>query len=200
MALVTVPNASGLILLGLTPIVPQQVNRSEWTSRTQVVGMPGAETWAIRAALAPMASEADERPWRAFLFSLRGRQNHFHYPLACQQHVGGKPLVNAASSSGYSLPLDGMTPSVTILPAGSFLTVPLPSGHRRTVMLEADLVTNGAGQATAQFNFALGEVPADNAEVESLNPYIPVRSADGGIGLTYDNAVSGAALNLEESL
>lgn len=200
MALLTIPDPAALILLSLTPVVPDQANKSIWSSRTQVVGMPGAETWALKAAIEPLATEDEERPWRAFLFGMKGRQNTFNYPLSCQSHVGSKPKVNAALSTGYTLPLDGMTVSATILKAGSFITVPLPSGHKRLVMLMADLVTNGSGQATAQLNFALGEVPADNAEVETLQPYVPVRSVGGGIGLGWENAVSGASFDLEEAL
>ncbi len=200
MALLSIPDPDALILLSLEPRVPDQANRSIWTSRTQIVGIPGAETWGIKAAIEPIATEDDEAPWRAFLFGLNGRQNTFNFPLPCQYHVGSKPRVNGATEAGYTLPLDGMTPSTTILRAGKYLSVPLPSGHVRTVMLMADLVTNGSGQATAQLNFALGEVPTDNQEVESGAPYIPVRSANGGIALSWDNAVSGASFDLDEAL
>lgn len=200
MAVLEIPDRDALIILSIDAVVPDQLNRSIWSSRSQVVGLPGAEYWTARAAIEPLATENDERPWRAFLFGLRGRQNIFHLPAACQSHVGSKPKVNAALSTGYTLPLDGMTVSTTILKAGSFITVPLPSGHKRLVMLMADLVTNGSGQATAQLNFALGEVPADNAEVETLQPYVPVRSVGGGIGLGWENAVSGASFDLEEAL
>lgn len=199
MALLTPPDPDGLILLGLDPIVPDQANRSVWSGRTQVVGLPGAETWAIRAALDPMVTEDQERPWRAFLFNFRGRQNIFHYPLPCQQHPGAKPRVNGVATAGYSLSLDGMAPSTTILEAGHYMTVPLPSGHKRMVMLVNDLATNASGQAIAYFNFALGEPPADNVEVETKAPFVPVRSVES-TGLSWDNAVSGATLRLEEAL
>lgn len=200
MALLEIPDRDALILLSLDPVVPDQLNRSIWTSRAQVVGLPGAEYWTARAAIEPLATENEERPWRAFVFNLRGRQNHFHLPIARQKHVGGKPLVNAATLPGYSLPLDGMQPSTIILRAGHFLTVPLPSGHYRTVMLSEDLITNSSGQATAQLNFALGEVPANNAAVETAEPFVSVRSADGATGMSWDNAVSGASFDLVEAL
>lgn len=200
MALLEIPDTDALILLSLNPVVPDQLNRSIWTSRSQVVGLPGAEYWTARVALEPMTTEDEERPWRAFVFGLRGRQNHFHLPIACQRHVGGKPLVNAATLSGYTLPLDGMQPSTRILKAGDFITVPLPSGHYRTVMLTADLITNSSGEATAQLNFALNEVPANNAIVETAKPFISVRSAGGENGMSWENAVSGAALDLVEAL
>jgi hypothetical protein len=200
MALLTVPDTEALILNSLTLDVPDQMNRSIWTRRRKIVGLPGAEMWMASFSLAPMATEDDERPWRAFLFNLRGRQNYFHYPMPRQRHVGGKPLVNAATGSGYELPLDGMEPSTRILSAGHYMTVPLPSGHQRLVMLAADLITNSSGQATAQLNIELTEVPADNAVVETANPFIPVCNAEPRVTINWDNAVAGAGFNLEEAL
>lgn len=200
MALLTVPDTEALILNSLTLDVPDQQNRSIWTRRRKIVGLPGAEMWMASFSLEPLATESDERPWRAFLFSLRGRQNHFNYPLPKQRHVGGKPLVNAASASGYELPLDGMQPSTRILSAGHYMTVPLPSGHNRLVMLASDLVTNSSGQATAQLNIELGEIPANNAVVETGEPFIPVCNADPRVTISWENAVAGIGFNLEEAL
>lgn len=200
MALLTPPDPNELVMLGLDLDVPDQMNRSVWSRRGQVVGLPGAEMWMARAAIGPLATEIEERPWRAFVFNMRGRQNHFHFPLCKQTHAGSRPLVNAAVSAGYSLPLDGMAPSTTILTAGQYMTVPLPSGHNRLVMLTADLATNGAGAAIAYFNVALGEVPANNAVVETIDPFIPVRNTSGRASMSWDNAVSGASFDLEEAL
>lgn len=202
MALLTVPDTEALILTSIRPDVPDQLNRSIWSRKGKVIGMPGAEVWRLSAVIGPLATEVEERPWRAFLHGLRGHQNHFHYPVACQRHVGPMPLVNAASEAGYSLPLDGMQPSTRVLSAGQYLTVPLPSGHKRLVMLMADLVTNGSGQATAQLNLALGEIPSNNAQIETASPYIPVISTDGNPELSYDpqSATSSASLGLEEHL
>lgn len=200
MALLVPPDTEALILNDLTLDVPDQQNRSIWTRRRQVVGLPGAEMWFANFSLEPMATEDEERPWRAFLFSLRGRQNIFHYPLPAQSHVGGKPKVNAASSAGYTLPLDGMQPSTRILSAGHWMTVPLPSGHQRLVMLAADLITDASGEATAQLNIELGEIPADDATVETANPFIPVCNADPRVTISWENAVAGAGFSLEEAL
>lgn len=200
MALLELPDTEALTLASITPDVPDQLNRSIWSRKGKVVGLPGAEVWRLAATVGPIATEMEERPWRAFLHGLKGRQNHFHYPVACQRHVGPMPLVNAASSAGYSLPLDGMQSSTRILSAGQYLTVPLPSGHFRLVMLMADLITNSSGEATASLNIALGEIPADNAAVETAYPYVPVICTDGNPSLVYDEAVSSASLSLEEHM
>lgn len=200
MALITLPNIDDIELRGITPDVPDQLNRSIWSRKGKVVGLPGAEVWRASVSVGPFATEIEERPWRAFLHGLRGRQNHFHLPVACQRHYGPKPLVNSASAAGYLLPLDGMAVSTRILEAGQYLTVPLPSGHKRLVMLMADLITNGSGEATAQLNLALGEIPANNAEVETAYPFVPVICTDGNPELSYDQGVSSASLSLEEHM
>ena len=200
MALISIPDPEALILLALDDAIPDQLNRSPWTSRSQVVGLPGAEMWFIRAAIEPIATELEERPWRAFAFALKGRQNIFHYPIARQKHIGGKPLVDTGATDGYTLPLKGMAASTRILSAGQYLTVPLPSGHHRLVALTADLFTDAAGKGVAQLNFELGEVPALDTVVESANPFVPVRNSQSRGGFTYENAVSGRAFDLEEAL
>lgn len=200
MALIPVPNPDKLITVAIDVLVPDQMNRSQWTSRSQVVGLPGAESWAIASEIEPIATEKEERAWRAFIFNMRGRQNHFHYPLCYQSHIGPRPVVRTGASNGYSLPLGGMSPSTMILEAGQYLTVPLPSGHFRTVMLTADLVANDSGQGTAQLNVALGETPIVNQTVETANPFIPVRNVDPRVSLSYGGGVSSAQLSLEETL
>ncbi len=200
MALLEIPDPDALILLGIEDFVPAQSNRSVWTSRTQGVGMPGAEMWFLRAAIEPIATEDEESPWRAFLFGLRGILNTFNYPIACQRHVGGRPLVDTGATDGYMLPLKGMQPSTRILKAGKYMTVPLPSGHKRLVNLTADLIADADGKGTATFNFALNEIPSVDTVVETGNPYLPVRKSETRGGFSYENAVAGASFALEEAL
>lgn len=199
MSEVAVPDYDDLILSGLDLSAPAQVNRSVWTGSRKVVGLPGAEVWRGKAAIDGQATEEAERPWRAFLWSLGGPENWFRWPLPCNQHIGPKPLVHAASEDGYTLPLDGMQPSTTILFAGQFMTVPLPSGRYRAVCLTEDLVTNGSGQATATFRPALTEVPADNAEVETARPFVPMSPVSPTQGFAMDSGVSAASFDVEEA-
>lgn len=202
MALLEIPDPEALILTGIRPDVPDQLNRSIWSRKGKIIGLPGAEVWILSAIVGPLATEMEERPWRAFLHGLRGRQDHFNYVVACQRHAGAMPLVNSAADAGYTLPLDGMEPNTRILQAGQYLTVPLPSGHKRLLMLKADLITNGSGEATAILNLALGEVPTNNAQVETAFPYVPVICTNGNPELVYDpqNATSSASLALEEHM
>lgn len=197
---ILVPDYDGLTIDNLDPRVPAQVNRSGWTGRRKVVGLPGAETWMVSLTIDPLSTEVEERPWRAFLFSLRGQENWFKLPVACQRHIGPMPVVGAGATDGYNLPLAGMHPSTRILSAGQWLTVPLPSGHARLVNLLADLITDASGNATAVCNFALNEAPTAGVTVESARPYCPVASATPGIGLSWSGGVGGKTFDVEEAM
>ncbi|MGL4640530.1 MAG: hypothetical protein ACRCVX_12480 [Shewanella sp.] len=171
MAEVQVPEQDLLVDKAWDIDVPAQLNRSEWTSRSKVTGLPGAETWSFSCKVRYRSSRALQRPWDAFFLALKGIENKFRIVRACQRHVGPMPLVAAGAGDGYALPLKGMTPQTTILEAGQFMAVPLPSGHVRLVGLTADLFTDAVGNATAQFAPALGEIPALNTVVETAHPY-----------------------------
>lgn len=199
MSEVLVPDYDGLTVLSLDFDEPAQVNRSAWTGARRVVGLPGASLWTGQIELGPFATEEEEQPWRAFLSKLRGQQNWFKVYLPCQTHIGPAPTVAAGATNGYSLPLAGLNPSTLILRAGQHMTVPLPSGHNRAVRLEVDLISDASGNTTAQFAPALNEVPTLGASVETARPFVPVASAKPRIGLSYDQGVSGTALEVEET-
>lgn len=200
MSEVTVPSPGDLLLDRLELSSPTQVNRSTWTGRRKVIGLPGVERWQGAVSIADIATETEERQWRAFLFALKGPANWFRLPLPCNQHPGGRPTVAAGTTNGYTLPLAGMAANTTILRAGQFMTVPLPSGHFRAVCLKADLVSNGSGTGTASFEPALNETPTLGATVETLNPFIPMAPVEPVLGLSMSQGVSGTSLDVEESL
>lgn len=200
MTVLTLPDSDALILLDSECTVPQQVTRSIWTNRRKVVGEPGAEVWRFKLAIEPLATELEERPWRAFLFGLRGQANTFNLPMGMQRHIGPRPTVDSGASDGYSLPLTGMTASTRILAAGQWMTVPLPSGHNRLVMLAADLETDSSGEAVAQLTVALNETPTGGATVETGEPYCPVALSQSSASLSYTDAVAGIAFDVEEAL
>lgn len=200
MSEIAIPAPDDLLLDGLTLYAPAQVNRSQWTGRRKVVGLAGAEIWRGKATIDLICTEEDERPWRAFLFGLRGPVNWFRWNLPCQRHIGPRPTVAAGASNGYTLPLAGMQANATILRAGQFMTVPLPSGHKRTVCLTADLRASATGTATATFEPALNETPALSAVVETADPYIPMSPVEATQGLDSADGVSGASFDVEEAM
>lgn len=200
MSEIIIPNADDLLLDGLRLRSPAQVNRSVWTGRRKVIGLAGTEVWTGQASIDLLTTEEEERPWRAFVFSLRGPVNWFRWPLPCHSHIGPKPTVDAGATDGYTLPLTGMQPNARILRAGQFMTVPLPSGHGRAVCLSADLRADASGDAVAQFEPALNEVPTEGVTVETTDPYIPMSLVAPEQGFTLSNGVSGTSFDVEEAL
>lgn len=199
MTLITVPDNSNLIIQSIDHDAPAQVNRSPWTGKRKVSGLPGGEIWYATATVEDIATEEEERQWRAFLMQLRGQQNTFNLLVGCQSHLGSKPQVRSGANSGYTVPLDGMQASTTILLAGQHMTIPLPNGHNRLVQLTADLTANASGEAVASFGPALNQTPAENATVETQEPFLPVAQTNSRNGLSYSQGVSGFPLDLEEA-
>lgn len=198
MAEITVPDYDELQVIELDYDEPAQINRSVWTGARKSIGLPGGGIWTGQVAVENIATEAEERRWRAFLAGLKGVQNWFKVYLPCQSHIGPAPTVDTGAGNGYTLPLTGMAASTRILQAGQHMTVPLPSGHKRAVRLTADLVTDASGEAVAEFAPALNEVPTLGATVETANPYVPVTSSSPRNPMPQSNGISGFAMDVEE--
>ena len=198
MTQIIVPDNDNLLLDGPYLDSPSVENVSAWTGARKVVGGPGAEVWHGRVTIGALATEQEERQWRAFLFALYGRMNWFKVLLPCAVHSGNRPTVAAGATNAYTLALSGMTPSTTILTAGQWMTVPLPSGRFRAVCLLNNLTSDGGGNATAHFAPALTETPTAGATVETKNPFIPFASAENRLGFSLADGVSGTSFDVRE--
>lgn len=153
-------------------IEPAQVNRSAWTGRRKVIGLPGAARWTATVDMQPVVGEANMLRWRGWIASLRGSINTF--PLRAverQQTTATNPYVGNGANANTTLPLTNLPVSTTVLKAGQFMTVSLPTGHKRLVCLTSDLVSNSLGNAIAAFAPELGEAPFEGAMVEIQYPY-----------------------------
>lgn len=199
MSEVIVPNHDDLLKRSLRLYSPWQDNPSAWTGNSKTVGQPGIEKWLGSVAIGDIATELEEREWRAFLWQLSDPANWFKWLLPCQSHDGDKPVVGSSPGNGYTLPLAGLTPNASILTAGQYLVVPLPSGKYRTLGLTAALNSDGSGNATAQFKPALSETPTIGVTVETLDPFIAMRPAVDTLGLDTDQGVSGASFDVREN-
>lgn len=200
MSEIAIPSPGDLLLDSLSLYSPAQVNRSQWTGRRKVVALAGAELWRGNATIDLIATEDEERPWRAFLFGLEGPVNWFRWLLPCNKHIGGRPTVASGATAGYTLPLSGMQPGTRILRKGQFMTVPLPSGHSRAVCLTLDLIADGSGDATAAFRPALNETPTLGVTVETADPFIPMSPVEPTQGLDSADGISGASFDVEEAM
>lgn len=197
---IIVPDYEAIHFDGLALNTPSQANRSAWTGRRKVLALPGAERWRGQVSIQDIATESEERDWRSFLAKLIGPQNWFKWLLPCHQHIGPKPVVAAGAAAGNSLVLEGIEPNARILHAGQYMTVPLPSGHYRAVVLVDDLRADATGVATASFYPALNEIPTAGAEVETTDPFVPMSPTTGVLGLSLNEGVSGTSFEVEEAL
>lgn len=177
-----------------------QVNRSAWTGRRRITALPGVERWLANCQTEPIATEIEERAWRAFLVGARGPVNKFRIRVACSQTSAATPTITSSGAPTNTLGLSGLPASQTILRAGQYLTVPLTSGHHRLVMLTADLVSNGAGQATAVFLPRLGGAVAAGTTVEITNPYLMAAMVSSRQGWTTENGLTQFTVDAEEAL
>lgn len=197
---ILVPDRKAITLDDYSLAVPSQVNRSQWSGTSKVVGLAGAEVWTAKITIDGLATEASEWPWRAFMLALRGQQNWFRLRMTCQGHIGPMPKVAPGAGDGYTLPLTGMAPSTTILKAGQWMTVPVAVDSYRLVALTSDLITDASGNAVAQIEPALRIAPVAGTPVETANPFMQVRKSDSSAGFSYSDAVAGRSLDLEEAL
>lgn len=171
---------------------PAQVNRSGWTGTRKVIGLPGAALWSAKGTFVPILGADAADPWIAFFIGLRGQANCF--PLIAverRQTSIANPVVDAGANAGKTLPLAGLPPYATVLGSGMRMSVPLPNGHVRLVVLQAPLVANAVGKAVAVFLPELSLVPTAGATVEIREPYSlvsqtnPESGWDVGAGQLY---------------
>lgn len=166
---------------------PAQVNRSAWTGRSKVIGLPGIATWQMEATFVAQIGVAQGRPWRAFFMALRGQLNMFRVRgVEAVQTAAANAAVRSGGDADTTLPLEGLPANATVLRAGDLMTVTLPSGHERMVCLIAPLVSNGQGQGTATFAPELGEVPIAGSTVEIREPWSLMRLSSEPPGWDVD--------------
>jgi hypothetical protein len=177
-----------------------QVNRSAWTGRRRTTQLPGAERWFATAQTDALATELDERPWRAFMVAAGAAPNKFRLPVACSQTDATGAAVQTATDGGNTLPLTGLPLTETVLEAGQYMTVVLASGHHRLVMLIAPLVSNGAGNATATFLPGLAGVASLGAAVELADPYLMAAFLSSKQGWTTEDGKTQFTIEAEEAL
>lgn len=145
-----------------TLAIPQQKNRSEFTSRTQTIGLPGAEEWRAMAVCLPAASESEARAWRAFLLACRGSENTFHLPaLAAPQRLGAQPTVTAAVIGNRAVTVS----SAAGIELGMFATVVQADGHHRLVGVV------GIDGTNVHFEPYLSAAPLTGQVLEINEPY-----------------------------
>lgn len=164
----------------LRPVPVQQVNRSAYTRRRQIIDDPWHVYWRLDdAEHVPIQGLANIQPWYAWRAKLNGQANYFRFPaVEGGQHSGSVVATVKSSSGSTNLVIDNLPASVTYLPAGARLTVILDDGHEQLIELKAALTTNGSGEATASFWPPLRGAPEVDSVVETKNPWVVLSLAD----------------------
>ncbi|MFS0736929.1 hypothetical protein ABC347_07755 [Sphingomonas sp. 1P06PA] len=198
MATIALPEGAKFRNLRWTHRTPAQANRSIWTSKRQVVGLPGATMWMAEGEFVAIVGERNQRPLRSFWMQLRGIQNSFRVPATegPQFNLSIAPKVNGGGQTAAltgTLATDGWHPNMQML-EGNLLTI-----AGQLVVLIAPFVASAAGEATIAFAPGLRSVPADNADIEAVRPWCEMTLAEPMVAWTVEpGQVYSQSVSLEE--
>jgi len=197
MAVIPLPTIAKFDGLQWTPRFRNQVNKSGWSGNRKVMGLPGGESFAVSASPRPAFTMASERLWRAFIMRLRGAENHFYLPFACNQFVAG--TTNPAVSVGTPAVAGNSFATLTGIPAGGLkagmgLTFSLSDGTKQLVVV---LLDAAAGTQVVTFEPSLRKVATGN--VEALNPYAEVAMTKDNTGWSVNDGRFMVAFDAEEA-
>ncbi len=167
MATITFPSEPAAQAISWTLVQPAQTNVSQWTGQRQTV-VSNRGWWECEYTLPPIVGTTNANPWRSFLAKTQGQVNDFQVPVdpVAQSGLVATPLIKGAGQVGRSLITDGWPNYTIALKAGQYVTI-----GNQLLQLTADIVSDGAGEATISFEPPIRISPADNAAIEFKNPY-----------------------------
>jgi hypothetical protein len=141
----------------------------------------GVQRWKLRFQYGTM-ERTDYLDLAAFLSSQRGQFGSFTAIIPANISPrgtwGGTALAAGAASAGASsVAIDGLTINITgIIKRGDFFKF---AGHSKVYQADADIDSNGSGQATVTFFPALLAAVADNEALTSSSvPFTLILDAD----------------------
>ena len=192
MAVITFPSVARITKRQWLLNVPQQINRSGFTGRRRVVGLPGSETWHLSAAVEPLTTERQARAWRAFLSALRGAESSFRMQALPTKQIGfANPLVTAPVIGNRAVAVN----STAGIEIGMMATVHQNDGFERMVVV--------VGIAAPQIHFEPYLIfdPLIGAPMEFQYPWA-VMSLTGGDQGGWDdtNGITAISFTAEEAL
>lgn len=194
MALIPLP--SGLIqTVEWTVHQPGQVTQSPYTGR--VKAQDSGHAWHDARVTWTTLQGSEVFARRRFLVAAGKKGNTFRLGIVDgpDQSALTSVLVKGAGQSGYSLITDGWGAAGTKLVAGQYITV-----GDQAIMLAADAVANGSGEATLALEYALRVVPADNAAVEVKRPWALMRLSEPRVSWSVSpGTLYGASFACEEA-
>jgi hypothetical protein len=170
---------------------PQQINRSRFTGRRKVVGVPGTEKWLCQIAVEPLNTERKARAWRGFVAALRGAENFFRFPvLPSRQTLVDNPTVVAPVAGNRAVALSS---SNGIVP-GMHMTIIQIDGYQRMV------VVVGVVGDQVHFEPFLYLDPLVTSTVEIQFPWAVMSLTSGDNGWDDTNGLVGMMLDMEEAI
>lgn len=173
-------------------------NRSEFTGKTRELRLGPSARWRCDLEFVPTNSTTALNALRAFLAQVAQPGDGFRI-VAVEGAQASSPVpvtctVNGASQLGQTLNLTGLSASVTNLPAGAMISVPVATDDEQLFVLRSALTANGSGQAAATLATPMRASPANGATVRIHLPVATMRLDDSAInwavspGAVYDFA------------
>jgi hypothetical protein len=190
---ITFPPFAKVIRLEPTLEVPGQINRSVWTGRSKIIGLPGSEFWRFTVGLRATVTERRAREMRAFLTGLRGMGNYFHLPVTPNRQATANPngsLTANVLAGARTVSTSGIADAVP----GMFFTL-MGVDHHRLVVAQS-----GTGASTLVFEPPLTHPMSTGMGIEAWFPYARVRLADPRTTWSEENGVMNVGLSVEEAL
>lgn len=139
---------------------------------TQTLELPGAR-WTLSGTFQNLSVD-DAAEMEAFLAQLRGQANRTQVPVWGRESPrgtwAGSPKVNGGSQTGASLVCDGFSAGATVK-RGDMFNVGTAGELKRVT---ADGTADGTGNLTITFEPPLRNAPADNADLISSDPVVPL--------------------------
>lgn len=170
--------------------VPQQKSRSEFTKRTKVIGMPGAEGWLASAMVLPDASQTETRAWRTFIVSCRGSENSFRLPAEKPWPApAAEPTVTAAITGNRAVTVS----STAELATGMYATVEQANGYFRLVVIVA------LDGSDVHFEPYLTGDPKIDATFRIAAPFCPMRLSGNALKLPNRARPTGFTFEADEA-
>lgn len=157
------PSRSGFTLIFATKVMESPYNKVE-----EIWEEPG-DKWQISLSWS-FLTKAEGRQLRAHLLALRGHSGVTFIEDTSHSNDGswnGVPVVNGANQYGVTLSVRGFAPSQTVAKAGDRFQL-----GNRLHELTQDVVSNGAGVATLNFQPEIITVPNDGAEIIHNRPRV----------------------------
>jgi len=197
-SLLTLPAIGRPELIEYDVSFPAQRNRSPFSGRAKIIGLPGCDLWSFRMRWTPLATETQVRAWRAAMMGLRGMRNHcailplkslYMSPTAVQKNGLAASYTVASVPAMNEINLN----SAAGLEVGLFGSV-AAGGHIRLFVITA------IAGVKITISPELNQPPAAATVVEFKRPVSHVRLTNPNVRFSDEDGKVGFVMDWEENL